>query len=66
MKPIKLNEEQVNLFRKQVLIILADYRNTRPSEVLNRESKNPLADEGTRVDISERILSNLLLIGRAK
>lgn len=65
MKTLKLDETQVNLLRKQILIILADYRDMVDPSV-GSPSKNPLANESTRVDISERILSNLLLIGGSK
>lgn len=49
----KLTEPKLAAIKDQVLLVLADYRDMR---------KNPLSNEGTRIEIANRILDNVRLV----
>ena len=68
-KRIILSPKRVDQLREQILIVLADYRDTVPTPLSvddpnNMGSKNPLAAEKTRIEISRRIIDNLKVVAK--
>lgn len=68
-RPKALTEQQLSDFKDQVLIVLADYKDTIPTPLSvddpeNMGSRNPLSAEGIRIDIAKRIVDNLRLVAK--
>jgi hypothetical protein len=55
MKLLTLNEKKLATFKDQVLLVLADYR---------AMEKQFLANEGTRIEIANRIIDNLKAVAK--
>lgn len=59
-KRIILSPKRLDEFRKQVLVVLADYRDVNMGEA----RPNPLSHESTRVDIAQRVIDNLKAVAK--
>lgn len=49
---VALDAEQVDKFKDQVLLVLADYQTTRDAHAFGRQ-------EGVRLEVAKRIIDNL-------
>lgn len=66
-----LTQKKLDAFKDQILLVLADYRDTVPTPLSvddpkDMGSKNPLAAEGTRIEIANRLIENLKIIAKVR
>lgn len=68
-KRIILSPKRLATFKDQILLVLADYRDTHPTPLSvddpeNMGSRNPLSAEGFRIEIANRIVDNLKAVAK--
>lgn len=68
-KRIILSPKRLDQFKDQVLLVLADYRDTIPTPMSvddpdNMGTRNPLSAEGLRIEMANRIIDNLKAVAK--